>query len=112
MPNNLFEKADKFTQETYKISLKLPQIYQFSIGDQIRRSSLSVVLNIVEGGARKSDKEKRQFLNISFGSLKETKYLIYMMYKLNLLNINTFTSLKEEANELARIMYSIIYRRS
>jgi len=108
----LFEKADPLVREIYKITLNMPQKYQFSSGDQLRRSSLSVVLNIVEGGARKSFKEKRQFMNIAFGSLKETKYLIYFVHQLALIDNSKYENLMLRINELARIMYSILYKNS
>jgi len=44
MRNNLFEKADKLMREVYKSTLNLPSKFQFSLADQLRRSSLSVVL--------------------------------------------------------------------
>ena len=110
MSNNLFEKADLVVREMYKITLSLKQIYQFSVGEQLRRASLSVVLNIVEGGARRSHKEKLQLLSVSFGSLKECKYLLYFMFKLGLLDKKTYESIMIRINELARIIYSILYK--
>jgi len=42
------------------------------ITSQLRRAALSVPANIVEGYARKGDKELARFLNIAMGSLAET----------------------------------------
>jgi four helix bundle protein len=75
--NLLFDLSNTSAIKIFKKTLTFPQKYQYSVGDQLRRASLSVVLNIVEGGARISPNEKRQFMNISYGSLKETKYLLY-----------------------------------
>ncbi len=110
MRNNLFEKADPLVREIYRITLNLPQKFQYSLADQLRRSSLSIVLNIVEGGARRSEKEKRQFMNIAFGSLKETKYLIYFASNFELIEKTKYEDLMIRINELARIMYSILYK--
>lgn len=109
--NLLFEKADPLVKRIYKLTLNFSSRYQFSIGDQLRRSSLSVILNIVEGGARKSPKEKQQFLNITFGSLKETKYLIYFIKDLDLIDKKNFDEIMEGINELAKIIYVLLYRR-
>ncbi len=65
----LFEKSDKLVKDIFYLTLNFPQKYQFSAGEQLGRPSLSIVLNITEAGARKSLKEKRQLLNIAFGSL-------------------------------------------
>ncbi|MEK7633843.1 MAG: four helix bundle protein [Patescibacteria group bacterium] len=109
--NLLFEKADPIAKEIFKLTLNFDHKLQFSIGDQLRRSSLSVVLNIVEGGARKSPKEKKQFLNITFGSLKETKYLIYFCHDLKLIDNKIFEDLMLKINELAKIIYVLVYRK-
>ena len=68
--NLLFEKADRIAKLIYKLSLNFPQIYQFSLGEQIRRSSLSIILNIVEGGARISNKEKKTISQYKFFFIK------------------------------------------
>lgn len=106
----LFELADPIAKIIYKLSLDFPQKYQFSLGEQVRRACLSVVLNIVEGGARKSLKEKRQFLNICFGSLKETKYLLYFCRELTLIKKEQFEEIMIKINELARVLYVTLYK--
>lgn len=58
---------------------KLEREYQRSLGDQLSRSSLSVVLNIAEGSGKHSDGDLKRFLNISMGSLYETFALMDVM---------------------------------
>ena len=43
----------------------------WELGDQIRRRSLSVCLNIAEGSAKKSDKDFARYLQNSLGSINE-----------------------------------------
>lgn len=107
----LIERADPVVKTIYRATLLFPYKYQSSIGDQLRRSSLSVILNIVEGGARKSAREKQQFLNISFGSLKETKYLVEFSYEFKLLQQDPFRNIMIDLNNLAKIMYGLLYRK-
>ena len=113
--NLLFQLADKISKEGFKISLLLENKFQYSISDQLRRSSLSIVLNIVEGGARTSTKEKRQFLNIAFGSLKETKYLLYFIKELSLIDDKEIFKLIEnllvDINHLAKLLYGLLYKK-
>jgi len=42
---------------------------------------LSVILNYIEGYSRIGDKQYKNFLRISYGSLKESKYLIYFSFR-------------------------------
>ena len=43
----------------------------YSLKDQLRRASISVMSNIAEGYARQTDKEFNQFLHIALGSIAE-----------------------------------------
>jgi four helix bundle protein len=107
----LFDLADNISKSIYSITLDFPYKHQSSIGDQLRRASLSIVLNIVEGGTKQSDKEKTQYRRISFGSLKETKYLIYFCYEMKLINDNYYKEIMNKINKLAAILYGLIYRK-
>jgi len=50
----------------------------FILRDQVWRSAISIMSNIVEGFARKSDKEFRQFLYISKASAAELQSQFYV----------------------------------
>jgi len=106
----LFDLADSLVKTIYLEAVKLPHEYQSSIGDQLKRASLSVVLNIVEAGARRTAKEKRQLLSYAFGSLKETKYLIFFTHDLKLINEGFFRLTMEKVNRLARVLYGLLYK--
>ncbi len=109
--NLLFNLADKISKSIYKTTLDFPYKYQSSIGDQFRRSSLSIVLNIVEGGAKQTIKEKNQYRKIAFGSLKETKYLIHFSYEMKLIDEGYYKEIMKEINKLATIIYGLIHKK-
>lgn len=48
-----------------------PRNYWY-LADQIKRSSLSIVLNIAEGSSKQSDKDFNRYISISLGSVDET----------------------------------------
>ena len=66
----------KYAQEAFievvEIVRKLPADLRYTLGSQIIRSALSVVLNIAEGSGRITDKEMSRFFDISIGSINET----------------------------------------
>ncbi len=71
----VFQKSDELALRIYKITEAFPKSEMFGITSQMRRASLSVPTNIVEGYGRKSKKELKHFINIALGSHAETKYL-------------------------------------
>lgn len=66
----------------YKLMTSSPELYrEFTIKDQLKRSSLSVPLNIIEGFAT-SKKRFANFLVIAIGSANETGLLLHIIYEL------------------------------
>ena len=79
----VFQKADELAFHIYEITKDFPKRELFGLTSQMRRAALSIPTYIVEGYARKSNKELRQFINISLGSHAETEYLFAFSKRLN-----------------------------
>ena len=73
----------------------------YSLKDQILRSSGSVMDNIAEGFERDGKKEFIQFLYIAKGSLGETRSQVYRCLDANHLNEEQFTSLINDCLNLS-----------
>jgi four helix bundle protein len=73
----------------------------FSLKDQILRSSGSVMDNIAEGFERDGKKEFINFLYIAKGSLGETRSQVYRCYDSDYLNDDTFNSLINDCLNLS-----------
>ena len=104
----LLIKADEFAKEIYKVTKNFPKDELFGITSQLRRAALSIPLNIVEGYARLSKQDHRRFLEISLGSTKETKYLIYFSFEQHLIKVSDKESLLNLAEEISRLLWSKI----
>ena len=70
-------KMDQYAHLVYDVTKKFPKDELYGATSQLRRSALSVILNYIEGFARQKRAVKRNFWEISYGSLKESKYLLH-----------------------------------
>ncbi len=64
----VWQKSHTFALLLYKETKFFPKEELYGITSQIRRSALSIPANIAEGCGRLTDKENRQFFQVSLGS--------------------------------------------
>lgn len=81
---------------------QLPREYRYEIGSQAIRASLSVVLNIAEGGGKFSSKDTNRFLDIAMGSLYETRALLDTVSKDPSISTQTPTDIVPRIEEIGR----------
>lgn len=110
MKDLLVLKADKLAHQVYNISKSFPHGELFGITSQLRRSSISIVLNLIEGFARSKNTEYLHYLEIAYGSLKETKYLLYFSYKENYLKINHYNESLQLSEEIGKMIWERMKR--
>ena len=65
---------------------------------QLLRASSSVALNLSEGNARRTSKDKARFINIAFSSLREVQTII---------RLEGFKELHAKADRLAAMLYKL-----
>ena len=78
----------------------LPQKYQFSLGEQLRRAALSIPTNLAEGSGRDSPKEERYFYGIAKGSVYEVVSLLVIIGKRGCLTGEVYREHYGEADEV------------
>ena len=101
----IFNKADEFAREIYRETFTFPKEELYGITSQLRRAVLSVPLNITEGYARISMQDHRRFLEISYGSLKEVKYLLYFSLQQKYISKEKYEICIEKSEELCRMLW-------
>lgn len=79
-----------------------------TIKDQLSRASFSIALNIAEGSGRFSKPDRRNFFVISRGSVFECVAILDILHDANSNDRNTFESFLRNAEELSRILYSMV----
>jgi four helix bundle protein len=101
----VWKLADELAFRVYKITQNFPKEEVYGITSQVRRAALSIPTNIVEGYSRKGDRELARFVNISLGSLGETKYLLYFSNRLEYLEKETYNELKKGYDTLGKLLW-------
>lgn len=108
--DRLKKLMDEFVHKVYDATENFPKSEVFGLTSQYRRSALSVILNYIEGYARQSKNFYKNFLETSYGSLKEAKYLTYFSYKRKYLSNKDYLKLIELAEEIGKMVWSLILK--
>jgi four helix bundle protein len=102
----VWEESLRLTECCYKIHQQLPQFEIHGLGDQIRRASTSVAINIAEGSGSDSRKDFVKFLQISRKSLVEVVAICKIINKLYpKLDTNAVLT---QADLTGKILYGLI----
>ncbi|MBI2063496.1 MAG: four helix bundle protein [Candidatus Yanofskybacteria bacterium] len=98
----VYKDAQDVFIEVVQIVRKLPQDLRYTLGSQIIRSGLSVILNIAEGSGRLTDKEMSRFFDISLGSINETVAGLDCLLKLDCLEEAIFQRVFQKYKSISR----------
>ena len=106
--DKLKKLMDEYVHFVYSVTRKFPKEEMYSSVSQWRRSTLSTILNYIEGYARKK-LVQLNFLEISYGSLKESKYLLYFSQKQKFINEDDYLRGLKLAEEIGKMLWTEIY---
>jgi len=101
----VWQAANELAKLVYVETKDFSKSELYGITSQLRRSALSVPLNIVEGYARESRKEIKRFLSIALGSLAETEYLIDFSFDLKYLNTESHAKLQNYRKRVGSLLW-------
>lgn len=108
-----WQKARSLVGDVYSVTNSIRFKKDFGLKDQIRRASVSVVLNITEGFARRGDRQFVQFLHVAQGSLAEVQSALYIALDQKYLDDESFKRLHELCSEISKMLSGLIrYLRS
>ncbi len=95
----VYQEGLSLADTIYTLTCSFPKEEQFGLTSQLRRSTLSISLNIAEGSSR-SKKEFRHFLDIARGSCYESATILLFSHKRNYLSPSQYMKLYNECNKL------------
>jgi four helix bundle protein len=75
---------------------------------QMRRASVSIACNIVEGCGRQTQAEYVRFLEIAYGSAREVEYQVSLAHRLKFLSDDAHADLSPLATETSKVLGGLI----
>lgn len=107
--SELYKLAKQMAVEIHKMTLhELPKFEMHEQGEQIRRSSKSVVANFVEGYGRRNYKaEYIKFLTYALASCDETKAHLELLHETNSLPSERFQYFYSNYRKIGAMIYNL-----
>jgi len=106
---DVWKKAHILTKQVYNDILPLMPIEErFALTNQLRRSTYSIPLNIVEGCGKNTNKDFVYYLDNALGSAHEVEYTCYLIYDLGFIPQNKYEVINVAINEVKAMLISFI----
>ena len=103
-----WQKARELSRKVYAITNETPLNKDYSLKDQIRRSSGSIMDNIAEGFERSGNREFIQFLSIAKSSAGEVQSQLYRLLDQEYIDQQTFDGLYKLCGEIGKMIMGLI----
>ena len=104
---DVYKKAYETNQKVYRLLKENKAIAPYT-KNQLGRASLSIMLNIAEGSAKFSDKDRRNFYITARGSVFECASLINFLCDESEIAANWREELCARYEEISKILFTMI----
>lgn len=104
----VWQKARELTKKIYELTKGKEFSKDFSLVDQLRRASVSVLSNITEGFERGSNVEFIQFLYMAKGSCGEVRAQLYVARDQGYISVEDFDSVRGLARQVGGMLGNFI----
>ena len=101
----VWNSSVELTVKIYSLVSSFPSSDNYTIGSQMKRSSLSIASNIAEGSSRRSEVEKRRFVEIAQGSAYELETQLEVARRCQIIADDTAAEILAEMSLLQVSLY-------
>jgi len=101
---DVFKLAHSLVLQIYKITESFPKKEIYGLTSQLRRASISIPANLVEGANRAGKKEFKHFISIARGSSGEMQYLVKLSRDLNYLKDEDYRNLRDGYTRTSKML--------
>ena len=106
---DVWKKSHLLTKKIYSDILPLmPVEERYALTNQLRRSTYSIPLNIVEVCGKNSDKNFTHYLDNALGSAHEVEYTCFLIYDLGYIAREVYDNINIMVNEVKAMLISFI----
>jgi len=104
----IWQQAHHFVLIIYKVTEKYPKNEVYGLTSQIRRASVSISSNIVEGCGRKTNPDFLIFLQIAISSAYEVEYQLLLSKDLQFIDEKLYLELNDHLTSIIKMISSFI----
>ena len=104
---DVYQKALRFTDKIFDASDNFPKGF-YSLGDQLRRASTSILTNMAEGNGRWHKNDRKHFFQIARASAFECVPLIELCRMRGLVTTEEAIAFKSGLEEIAKMITALI----
>jgi len=104
---DVYKKAKDLNKKILKF-LKNNKVIDSYVRDQLRRASISMVINIAEGSGKFSKADKRNFYTTSRGSVYECISLLEIILEEGQISQSEFQEFYNDFEEISKMLLSLI----
>ncbi|MCM8568668.1 four helix bundle protein [Gramella jeungdoensis] len=106
--NILADKSYQFALKIVSVCKELTSQKEYILSKQLLKCGTSIGANVAEANGAISNADFSAKISIAYKESLETKYWLRLLKDSNYLKEESFESLFESADELSRILYSIL----
>ena len=103
---SVYQKAKELCKEVCR-EIKIKNFDRTTNG-QLRRASLSIMINIAEGYSRFGNKDRRHFMIISRGSAFECAAILEFLHESQEIETNSYQNLYAQLEEISKMLFALI----
>lgn len=101
----VWQKAHQLVLGVYQYTSAFPKTETYGLASPMRRAAVSVPANIAEGFKKRGKADKARFMNISQGSLEESRYYLILSKDLG---YGDNQPLKHQLEEVSKLLTAYI----
>ena len=98
---DVFQNARNLVNIIYDTTELIPRTELYGISSQMKRAAISVMANVVEGNSRITNKDRANFMTISYSSLMELLSLILISLDRKFISDDRHKTLRIEIDKLS-----------